>query len=290
MYYEEFTPHISLTPYVRCIWLFESSAVDGVGDVQRIVPDGFPELLLHYGDQFHEVDAEGVVTKQSRLIFAGQISGPLTLQPGAAAGVMGVRFWPAAARALLRLPMIEATDQRLDMRDILGASTSMLVDEVFSAPNPSARVAVMEQFLISRLLKNQSSATANTAKFTHHHAATMYCVQHLYQSGGEMSIDRLAEMANLSSRQLERRFLSEVGISPRLLASIFRFRRVFDFMEQRSPQAVRWTEAALSAGYFDQAHMIRDFKRFAGQRPQAFYRSLHGLSAAMVSINESSPT
>jgi AraC-like DNA-binding protein len=282
MFYEEFTPHISLAPFVRRIWVFEASGDTGEGETQRIVPDGFPELIVHYGDQFHEVDTNGIAKKQSRLIFAGQISGPLTLQSGASAGVMGVRFWPAAARALLRLPMNEATDQRLDMAALLGATISTLIDEVFSARDPVARLAVMERFLMRRLLHSRT-----IEKFAHHNAAVAHCVQSLYLSDGEISVDRLAHRANLSSRQLERRFLSEVGISPKLLASIFRFRRVFNFMESPGPHAARWTAAALSAGYFDQPHMIRDFKRFAGQQPQAFYRSLQGLSAAMVSSSES---
>jgi AraC-like DNA-binding protein len=281
MFYKEFTPHVSLAPWVRCIWLFESSIEDGVGEVQKIVPDGFPELLLHYGDQFHEVSADGVPSKQSRLIFAGQISSPLTLQPGAIAGVMGVRFWPAAAHVLLRLPMTETTDQRLNMADVLGASTNALIDEIFCAPNHRERLSVMERFLIARLFNNQHHGVK---KMRVRHAALAHCVARLYHSGGEISVDRLANMANLSSRQLERHFLSDVGISPRLLASIFRFRRVFDFMSEPSPslEAARWTDAALAAGYFDQAHMIRDFKRFAGQTPLTFYRSLQGISAAMV--------
>lgn len=282
MFYEEFTPHISLAPFVRCIWVFEADADTGEGETQRIVPDGFPELIAHYGDQFHEVDTNGMAKQQSRLMFAGQLSGPLTLQSGARVGVMGVRFWPAAARALLRLPMNEMTDQRLDMSAVLGATTSTLIDEVFSALDPAARVAVMERFLMRRLLNGRAAE-----KFAHHNATVTHCVQSLYRSDGEISVDRLAHTANLSSRQLERRFLNEVGISPKLLASIFRFRRVFNFMESPNPQAARWTTAALSAGYFDQPHMIRDFKRFAGQQPQAFYRSLQGLSAAMVANNES---
>lgn len=275
MYYDEFNPHFSLAQYVRCIWVFEAGPADGPAAVQQIVPDGFPELILHYGDHFHEIDDKGIARRQSRIVFAGQISQPLTLQPGANAGVMGVRFWPAAARALLRVPMLETTDQRLDVAALLGTEAASIVDEIASARDPAARVELVECFLSRRLLLAGNASRPNLA--------VAHCVAALHQSSGRVSIDTLAQRANLSSRQLQRRFLHEVGISPRLLGSIFRFRRVFDFMERPGPATARWTDAAMSAGYFDQAHMIRDFKRFAGQQPQAFYKSLHGLAAAMVS-------
>ncbi len=269
MFYAEFPPRPALSRHVRCIWVFESQGSDGDDETQRIVPDGHPEMVLHYGDHFHELLDDSTVT-QSRLLFAGQISRPLLLKPGAHAGVIGIRFHAAGARALLGMSMAENTDSRLDLTQVWGRNSESLLDEVHSAPNIDERVRAVERFLIRRLAL---SRLAPDAAITH-------CVDTLHATAGRITIDALATRSELSARQLERRFLDEVGIPPRLLASIFRFRRVFDLLEQ--PQPGRWVEAALFAGYFDQAHMIRDFKRFAGQQPQAFYRSLNGLSAAMV--------
>lgn len=269
MYYREFPPHPALVGLVQCIWLFEAAPDDAVEDTQRIVPDGHPEMLLHFGDRFHEVHGDKSII-QSRLIFAGQISKPLLLKPGACAGVVGVRFRSAGARAMLGMPMVEQTDARLDLMDVWGSVGESLLDKIHSAASNFARMAMVEQFLLRRLAGSRIAADAAIAA----------CVAALRASDGGISVDALARIGNLSSRQLERRFLNEVGIPPRLLASILRFRRVFDLFEQ--PQAGGWVETALSAGYFDQAHMIRDFKRFAGLQPRAFYRGLGGLSAAML--------
>ncbi len=269
MFYREFPPHPALIDHVQCIWLFEAAPHEAADDTQRIVPDGHPEMLLHFGDRFHEVHEEKVVV-QSRLIFAGQLSKPLLLKPGASAGVVGVRFRAVGARALLGMPMAERTDTRLDLMDVWGSPGESLLDQVHSAADSVARVAVVEQFLLRRLEVTRVVPDAAIAA----------CVATLRASNGHVGVDQLARIGNLSARQLERRFLNEVGIPPRLLASILRFRRVFDLFEE--PQAGGWVEAALSAGYFDQAHMIRDFKRFAGVQPRAFYRGLGGLSAAMV--------
>lgn len=269
MFYREFPPNPALADHVRCIWLFEAAPHDSADDTQRIVPDGHPEMLLHFGDRFREVHGDRSII-QSRLIFAGQISKPLLLKPGVRAGVVGVRFRSSGARALLGMPMAEQTDARLNLMEVWGSVGESLLDQIHSAANNIARVAVVEQFLLRRLAGSRIATDAAIAA----------CVAALRASEGGISVDALARIGNLSARQLERRFLNEVGIPPRLLASILRFRRVFDLFEQ--PQAGGWVEAALSAGYFDQAHMIRDFKRFAGVQPRAFYRGLGGLSAAMI--------
>ncbi len=277
MLYTERPPHPALTNHIRCLWLFEASPDDGEAEIQRIVPDGYPEMVLHYGDHGHEVDAAGGLQRQSRFIFAGQILQPLLLQPGAQAGMIGVRLQPAGARTFLGMPMREMTDVRLDLSLLWAQEAESLVDSVCSAGDGETRMRIVERFLHQKLITARTRADTSVA-----HGVSL-----LRSSDGTVSIDELAAQCGLSSRQLERRFLSEVGIPPRLLASIFRFRRVFDLMEQ--PESGGWVSAAIGAGYFDQAHMIRDFKRFAGQQPQAFYRSLSGFSAAMVGGTATTP-
>lgn len=273
MHYQEFPPSVALAPYIRCLWLFEADHGTAGGEVQRIVPDGFPELILHYGAQYSEISEDGRDFLQPRALMAGQISRPLILKPGTRSGVIGVRFWPTGARAVLGLRMIELTNQRLDVSTLWGRHADLLLDEVDGMPTPSARIAAVERFLSARLLHRQQYKPD---------LAIAHCVASLRATGGSVSVDALARQAGLSSRQIERRFLDHVGVPPRLFASILRFRRVFDSIEQEPERPAKWTEAALSAGYFDQAHMIRDFRRFAGLQPTAFYQSLEGLSAAML--------
>ena len=271
MHYTERPPHPALAHIVRCLWAFEATPTDGTAEIQRIVPDGYPELVLQYGDAAHEIADDGASIRQQRFIFAGQISRPLLLQPGAQASMIGIRLQPAGARLLLGLPMHELTDVRIDLAQIWTREAEQLIDAVACEDDIAGRLQVVEQFLLQKIANVRSKSDA----------AITHGVGMLQSTDGHLSVDALAVGCGLSARQLERRFLNEVGISPRLLASIFRFRRVFDLLEQEP--SGRWVSAAIGAGYFDQAHMIRDFKRFAGQQPQAFYRSLNGLSAAMIS-------
>lgn len=272
MLYLERPPPPALAPFVRCLWLYESAAADAVApSSQRIVPDGHPELILHHGDRIAELGPDGRARLQPRLILAGQISRPLQLLTPARSGVIGVRFHAGGARALVGAPMSNATDLRLDLAAEWGRDADDLIDAVQNAHNAEHRLALVAQSLAERL---QRSAWQPDPLVTRGVGA-------MRQATPGLTIEQLAQAGGVSPRQLERRFLREVGVSPRLLASILRFRRLFDVLEH-SPGG--WAGAAVAAGYFDQAHMIRDFKRFAGQPPQAFCRSAAGLAAVMAGL------
>ena len=99
----------------------------------------------------------------------------------------------------------------------------------------------------------------------------------LRASGGNAAIDRLARSAGLGRRQFERRFSEHVGLSPRLFGRIVRFQRAVRHLGAESGAAI-----AARCGYADQAHLIREIRRFAGQTPTALTEA-HGLTAFFVS-------
>ena len=84
----------------------------------------------------------------------------------------------------------------------------------------------------------------------------------------------MANRLGLSSRQFERRFRNVVGIPPKLFSRMQRFQRVFQTMEDRA----NWVDAAVSCGYYDQAHLIRDFRQFSGTTPTALLAEEFDLS------------
>ena len=72
----------------------------------------------------------------------------------------------------------------------------------------------------------------------------------------------------LSQSALERRFRREVGASPKKFAALVRLRHVVRLRRA----GVSLTDIAHAAGYADQPHFIKDFKRFTGQAPESFFR------------------
>jgi transcriptional regulator GlxA family with amidase domain len=104
----------------------------------------------------------------------------------------------------------------------------------------------------------------------------------IVRAWGMIPMGRLASGAGIGMRQLERRFLDEVGVSPKRLARISRFQRVFHAMEQRS---AGWTQVAMDCGYYDSSHLVRDFHEFAGNAPSRAADELDELTLAFTRAN-----
>ena len=91
------------------------------------------------------------------------------------------------------------------------------------------------------------------------------CVDRLLASEGRVALAELTALSRLGERQLQRRFAEVVGLSPRMLASVVRLRRVFEAL--REAPLSSWSERAQAAGFFDHQQMARDFRRLLGLAP-----------------------
>ncbi|RZJ30166.1 MAG: hypothetical protein EON85_05535, partial [Brevundimonas sp.] len=120
--YQEFEPPSALKPFVRVIWTYADP--DPAPVVQRIAPDGCPELIFDLGAPYEEQGEDGVWRLQPPALFAGQMTRPLALRPVGPTELVAIRFEPDGARDWLGLPLLEATDRRLDMTARLAGFTA----------------------------------------------------------------------------------------------------------------------------------------------------------------------
>lgn len=256
--YHEFEPPPSLRGFVRKIWTYADP--DPAPVVQRIAPDGCPELILDIGSPYEELDDDGVWRLQPAAIFAGQMTRPLALRPAGPTELVAVRFEPDGARDWLGFSVDRATDRRLDMTDRFAGLTA-------PAGDPEGQVAAFVAFLeVHKAKQGWAFDPAVRAEVE------------------AVADDRPSpERSPSEQRALQRRFADRVGVSPRMLRSIVRFRRVFDHAAHPGQAADGWLEAGLEAGYFDQPQMARDFRRFLGCTATEWAREQQALAKAIAS-------
>jgi AraC-like DNA-binding protein len=264
MRYAEYPPPDALRDVLRCLWSFEDDG--SAREPQRIVPDGRCELVVHLGDPYREVGSASV---QPRVLFAGQLTRPLWLEATGSSRVIGARFRPASARAFVGGSMRRTTDQRMALDLIEPGIAAALVASLARKPS-SGRIDAVAAWIAERIAQLALPDDP----------AVRAAAEHIERQGGEVEVADVATQSGLGRRTLERRFLECVGISPALLANVLRFRRVFDAIEHDCARP--WTDAAAAVGYYDQSHLIRDFRRFVGCTPTEFAASRPGLATALV--------
>lgn len=254
MQYEEFPPVPALAAIVDRLWTLSGDASSLGADTQPILPDGRPELILHFGDAFERIHADGRVERQPAVIFAGQLTSQLLLRPTGAIGVLGVRFHPYGAAALLTTPQDALAGLTIGVDEIAPA-LKIALDEVRTATTDlTAAVALVQQLLPRWIDAGRIDARIRTA------------VEMISGSLGHMSIDEVAANVSVTRRHLERTFLKAVGVTPKRLARITRFQHALRVLEE-SESASPGTRTAVTCGYADQAHFIRDFRDLAGCPP-----------------------
>lgn len=189
-----------------------------------------------------------VVGPQSRHCFRLHLSGQIH--------VFNILFQPAAFHRLIGIDMASLVNQDPAAKDILGMHASLLRDAVLAAADFLTRVAAAEQ-CIGKMLDGRPPVDGIDR------ASRL-----LVATGGCATIDALAERAGLGVRQFQRQFTRQVGLSPKLYARTVRFEAALT-LHRRAP-ARSWTDIVHEAGYFDQAHFVRECRALTGAPPSRF--------------------
>lgn len=293
--YREIRPAAPVSRFVECFWTLTGRA-PAPSAPDPILPDGCMELILNCAAPFIRHRFGRAIERQPARMLVGQMDHHLLIAPTGRIDLVGIRFHPAGARAFLHAPMSDFAGHTFAL-DTVAHDLDRDLTRALDPPAPS-RIAHIEAALAQRIASPRAARDSADA-------AIEAAVTALVRSEGCIPIDALAATAALSPRQLERRFLHAVGLGPKRLARILRFQRVFravsrelephlppatfdgeHFVPELASHSVahgkrpdnlaarptpnarpNWAAVAADCGYYDQAHLIRDFREFAGQTP-----------------------
>lgn len=262
MYIQFLLPHPALRDLVKGILVSGADLRDVPAEVVCPFPPTPEQYIYFYlNDPIHTQKEEGgLFVKKPGSIIVGPQSAKVSLQMGKDHLVVGIVFQPGGLYRVLGMPMNEllGTDPETDA--LMGNKVHLLREQLQGAKNGMEIKQVVENFLFAQLPHVKA-----LLPFDH-------AVQELMRSGGLMTIERAASAGCLSLRQFERLCRQRIGFSPKFFARLVRFSRAYRLRE--SSDAVNWTQIAYSTGYFDQMHLIRDFREFTGANPLAIEAAL----------------
>lgn len=249
-------PSPPLAPFVEAIW-----GVRGRGPFGRevILPNGATELMINFGprQRVHAYGERPVDESFGEAWLAGIQEEPLTIGSSDGCDHLSVRFRPGGAHAFFALPASEVAGRVLDLDLVLGAAARSLRDRLGELRDDAARVCACEAWLLERLRSVHPYYT------TIRHALDL-----VRGSGFTTSVADLCERLGLSNRHLIEQFRRVVGLTPKTMARIERFRAVVEATKER--ECIDWSGLAYRFHFADQPHLVREFKRFSGVSPTRF--------------------
>jgi AraC-like DNA-binding protein len=247
----QIAPGRELSGLVKHFLILENDSLDGV--VHRLIPDGNPGIVFHYGVPFlQRVEGDGGHVQQPLSFIYGQVTKTVELISQGQIGMIVVVLQPWAVSCVTGRPAHRFTNAICDLAEIWGEQGMGLSGRVLTAADRFARLALIEAFLRGK---------CTTAMDVVVLSAIDWMVAHP-ESG---SINELVALLPIGERQLERAFKMHVGVSPKMFATMIRMQYFLKSISR--PGDENLTSLAYDSGYYDQAHLVRTFKLKSGVTP-----------------------
>lgn len=224
---------------------------------ERVFPNGIVELIIQLDDRYHDVHGTARRLTPATCITGIQ-TGPMVVEaPPRRCRVVGVRFQPLGAWAVLEHPLSELTNVTAELQAVVGSAADELAARCHDAENPACRVRHAVSWLCDRFRRSTSVPRLS--------AAVQHAAESIAGARGPVRIGPLRAQVGLNAAQLAATFREQIGVTPKRFARIHRFSRALAMLHDGSPSL---SQIALRAGYYDQPHMNAEFRTFAGLTPR----------------------
>jgi AraC-like DNA-binding protein len=256
--YIEHAPKAPLSAFIQRMWY--CSGQQPAHRVERVMPSGAPALVIALERDWL------TALKGPRLDVAERGAASLLVAPRMAfevvatadfAGLAGVQFQPWGLRAFFPGTAEIARCGHADLEALWGADARRLRERLRNLPSANEVFAEMERAFLRRLQPFPQARPMAAA------------VHSLQADRSPHAVWRASSLAECTQRHLHRLFLSHLGLSPKQYHRVRRFRHALDVASQRTE--IDWADLALSCGYSDQSHFVREFRVFSGINPSAYF-------------------
>ena len=222
-----------------------------------ILPDGAVELIINLGDPqtLSALDDSNRRTVFRHSWISGERTEPIVIDETGVVHLAGIRLRAGGAWPFLGLPLSEFSGQVIELENVLGPEVRELRERLGEAPTDDARFDLMEDWL---RLRRRTPPTR----------AVSYALNLIQCGESAVQIGRIADEIGISHKHLLREFDRCVGLTPKTYARVCAFQRVIQSVGHQ-PQ-VEWADTAAKCGYYDQAHLIREFRAFSGFTPTSY--------------------
>ena len=255
---QTYFPPPPLSDFVDRFWFYQGYTQPHAKE--RLLPTGTIELVINLReDELRVYDRQD--PQRFRRFPGAMICGAQTdyfvIDTAHQESILGVHFKRGGAFPFLKLPAHELRNEHVSLEVLWGITAGELRERLLEARTVRELFRVLEGYL-------KQQATLPLAR----HPAVTYALKAFRRLPHSQTIAELVGHMGLSQRRFIRVFDDQVGLTPKLYCRILRFQEVLARVQRR--RRVEWADVALACGYYDQAHLIRDFRAFSGINPSTY--------------------
>ena len=176
--------------------------------------------------------------------------------------IFNIQFKPMGFSSIFKIPGAVIRNKFYDAEDLFKQEINRLHEQLHGAKNMNEMVGCAEKFMEWKLSSNKhlwkNDCLRKTSEFLHNHP-------------NAYSMKQLASHSNMSLKTFERNFTHHVGVPPKLYSRIRRFNQALQLKIYHP--GLSWMDVCFKSGYYDQMHLVKDFKTFTSQSPSAFFKN-----------------
>lgn len=260
----------ALAPFVESLWYYESTQPAGR---ELSLPTGAMQLLVNLNaDELSGHDGNGVNHRVSGAGWQGARSNAGVIDTAHQRAIAGVAFKPGGAAAFGPVPPSATAEHLVGLDVVWGRAGAVLREQLLSAGPPRGILRTLERVLLSRIVQPSRPDPAIAFALA------------AFERGAAVSA--VVEQVGMTSKRFGRSFADQVGLSPKRFSRVRRFQRLITSL--RPDVETDWALRAVECGYYDQSHLIHEFRALSGLCPTQ-YRPRSRSERNHVSLTEPAP-
>lgn len=228
------------------------------GHEERLFPNNKSEIFFNLGDGLTgQAHAASQIFHLTGSVVSGTRHTYFSFQPGARLCMAGFRFTLFGFHLLWGMPAHHFTDHNFDAADVWGKEMEWVREQLHQAADSAGRIRVMHDWVIAKIPEKSFPEVRKWKQVEQQILQRDMPVAHF--------LEKTLGYSHKHSLQLIK---EKCGLTPKAIQKVNRFDRALRILNRRA--SVDWADLALEAGYSDQSHFIRDFRRFTGYTPAVY--------------------
>ncbi len=185
----------------------------------------------------------------------------LDVEKDIATETMGIEFNPKGAYRFFNFSLNGIQNQIYSLNDILGNTGKQLTEQTNNTPLFQQKIDLLQQFLLRQLSIQDEDPIFE------------FCIEKITFSKGRITVKELEKKTGYNSRWLNMKFHDKLGISPKNLSSVIRFKQYYQSFINHAEEF--FSRNDFYNFYYDQSHIIKDFRRYTGLPPTKFEKQIN---------------